>query len=410
MICLKSLTAAWVCFLISQPLRAQDKICLENEVRLGKVADISLSTVRYTLDGKPDQPLLLPLNRILILFNSDGGYLVPSQMDSTNPSIRSFLNRFFLPGTHIRTKDQVFTLQHTLLEEKVIREDDEYIYWGDNGRMAKKDVAAIIYTDGTSKLFGPMDQAAQVLGTCQRTPLNLGIGTDLVASNEPAAGNATTGDTAASAAHPVAAPGANTPTGLAAVLPSGGSGATFGDDGDSAKKTRITALLGDVPRKEFEDKAAKKTAQFTDYLKILCDKTASYEQLDKAVNQAVTLFVNEEAMIEVSSNNRNSVLRLKIRDYLKKVKQIQYDRIEVRWTHVQYVNDLKLGPDGNLYGTVSFEQEFRGYRDGKLVYSDVTLKHANVVLKTYEKTYEGSTRKVWDVLLSDVGVEATKST
>ena len=71
---------------------------------------------------------------------------------------------------------------------------------------------------------------------------------------------------------------------------------------------------------------------------------------------------------------------------------------------------LFRSPDGNLYGTVSFEQEFRGYRDGKLVYSDVTLKHANVVLKMYEKTYEGSTRKIWDVLLSDVGVEATKST
>ena len=422
MICLKSLTAAWVCFLISQPLRAQDKICLENEVRLGKVADISLSTVRYTLDGKSDQPLLLPLNRVLILFNSDGNYLVPAQMDSTNPNIRTFLSRFFQPGSHTRTKDQVFTLQHTLLEVKVVREDDDYIYWADNGRMFKKDVAAIIYTDGTSKLFCSMGQAAQVLGSCQGTPLNLGIGNDVVVSNEPAAGSTTIADTAASAGKIVAAPGASAATGtnaapgataatgLASVLPAGGSGATFGDDGDSSKKTRITTLLGDVPRKEFEEKAAKKTAQFTDYLKVLCDKTASYEQLDKAVNQAVTLFVNEEAMIEVSSNNRNAVLRLKIRDYLKKVKQIQYDRIEVRWTHVQYVNDLKLGPDGNLYGTVSFEQEFRGYRDGKLVYSDVTLKHANVVLKMYEKTYEGSTRKIWDVLLSDVGVEATKST
>jgi hypothetical protein len=171
----------------------------------------------------------------------------------------------------------------------------------------------------------------------------------------------------------------------------------------------VNALLGDVSRKEFEEKAEKKTAQFTDYLKILCDKSAGYEELDKAVNQAVGLFVNEDAVVEVSSNNRNSILRSKIRDYLRKVKQVQYDKIDVKWTHVQYVSDLKPGPDGNLYGTVSFEQEFRGYRDGKMVYSDVTLKHANVVLKTYDKTYEGSTRKVWDVLLSDVGVVATKS-
>jgi hypothetical protein len=186
-----------------------------------------------------------------------------------------------------------------------------------------------------------------------------------------------------------------------------GAGVTFAQD--SATKARVNALLGSVTRKEFEEKAEKKTVQFTDYLKVLCDKTAGYEELDKAVSQAMTLFVNEDATVEVSSNNRNAVLRLKIRDYLKKVKQIQYDRIEVKWTHVQYVSDLKPGPDGNLYGTVSFEQEFRGYRDGKLVYSDVTLKHANVVLKTYNKSYEGGTRKIWDVLLSDVGVVATKT-
>ncbi len=68
-----------------------------------------------------------------------------------------------------------------------------------------------------------------------------------------------------------------------------------------------------------------------------------------------------------------------------------------------------MGADGNLYGTVSFEQEFRGYRDNQLVYSDVTIKNANVVLKTYDKTYEGTTQKIWDVLLCDVGVSATKS-
>jgi len=195
--------------------------------------------------------------------------------------------------------------------------------------------------------------------------------------------------------------------GMALAIDTTGSGVAM--DQDSATRARVSALLGTISRKEFEEKAEKKTAQFTDYLKVLCNKTAGYEELDKAVNQAVTLFVNEDAMVEVSSNNRNAVLRLKIRDYLKKVKQIQYDRVDVKWTHVQYVSDLKPGPDGNLYGTVSFEQEFRGYRDGKLVYSDVTLKHANVVLKTYNKSYEGSTRKIWDVLLSDIGVVATKS-
>jgi hypothetical protein len=395
--------------LFSYLLHGQDKICLENEVRQGKVADISLSTVRYTLLDRPDQPLLLPLHRILILFNADGDYLVPSQMDSTNPNIKAFLSRFFTPGGHSRKKDQIFTLQHTLLEVKIDREDAENVYWGDNGRFFKKDIAAIIYIDGRSKIFCPIDQAAQVLGSCQRTPLNLGVGADLVAENSGSAAAETVqyveprGSGAAAGAPPT---GGGTAAGGSEQT---GTSAATGGNPDSLAKARVNALLGDVSRKEFEEKAEKKTAQFTDYLKILCDKSAGYEELDKAVNQAVGLFVNEDAVVEVSSNNRNSILRSKIRDYLRKVKQVQYDKIDVKWTHVQYVSDLKPGPDGNLYGTVSFEQEFRGYRDGKMVYSDVTLKHANVVLKTYDKTYEGSTRKVWDVLLSDIGVVATKS-
>ena len=39
---------------------------------------------------------------------------------------------------------------------------------------------------------------------------------------------------------------------------------------------------------------------------------------------------------------------------------VQYDNIEIEWTNVQYVRDVKRGVDGNFYGVVSFEQVFRG--------------------------------------------------
>jgi len=365
---------------------AQDKICLETDVYQGKVNDISLSTVRYTPAGRPSQPMLLPLHKIYILFNSDGGYLVPSQIDSTNPNIRSFLGRFFSPGPHLRTKDQVFTLQHTLLEEKVVREDDEYIYWADNGRMNKKDVAVIIYTDGTQKLFCPVTQAAVILGTCQRTPLNLGIGNDLLVSNQ--GGN------------PVADAGP--------VLQTEPAAAENNDEPDSIK-AKVKSLLGNVRPEEFTEKAEKKTVELTGYLTILCDKKATPEDLDKAVTQAMTLFINDSAAVEVSSANRNTISRRLVKDYLHHLKLIQYDKIEVKWTHVQYVSDLKPGPDGRLYGTVSFEQEFKGYKDGRLVYSDVTIKHATVILVTYQKVTEGATQRLWDVRLGDIGVVATKT-
>ncbi len=390
-----------MCLLLPCLLRAQDRICLENEVRQGKVTDLTLGSLRYIPADKPGQRMLLPMDKVLILFNADGGYLVPSQLDTSDTQSRGYLGRFFAAGGHGRGKDEVFTVQHTTMDVVVTKEDDDYIYWGDNGKMNKKDVAVIIYGNGTPKIFCPMSQAALVLGTSRGTPLNLAVGADMIATSAAgghaggAGGAGETGTGAGTA--PVVATGDNVAADVANTA------------NDSAARAMVARLLGDISPKDFESKAEKKTAQFTDYLKILCDKGTGYEELEKAIRQAITLFVNEDATIEVSSNNRLKVNRWRIREYLNKVKAIQYDRIEIRWTHVQYVGDLKLGADGNLYGTVSFEQEFRGYRDNQLVYSDVTIKNANVVLKTYDKTYEGTTQKIWDVLLSDVGVSATKS-
>jgi hypothetical protein len=176
-------------------------------------------------------------------------------------------------------------------------------------------------------------------------------------------------------------------------------------------RTRIDSLLGGhhITRQAFVDKCEQKTRLFTDYLAILCKKNAANEELNKATDQAMALFVSEDAMVEVSSNNRNTISRYKIRNYLSRLKLVPYDRIEVQWVNVQYVGDLKLGPDGNLHGTVSFEQVFRAYRDNQLIYSDATIKTANILLKMYRTSSEGESGRSWDVLLSDVGVNATKT-
>ncbi len=310
---------------------------MQDLVREGRVMDLNSNTIKFVPADQPSTTLILPTSRAILLFNSRGDFIIPTQ-DSAH------FKDFLTPDGASRPYDLVFSLPAMLREGVVTKEDEDAVYLNDTLKLDKKDLVAIIYRNGHSAVYGSPAAAADVLAHAKKAGAGL---TDLIG--------------------------------------------------------------GDVPRKEFEEKAQKKTIQFTDYLKILCDKTASYEEINKAISQALTLFVDENAMVETSSNNRNAVSRQKIRDYLNKVKRIQYDRIEIEWTHVQYVSDLKPGPDGNFYGTVSFEQEFKGYRDGKLVYSDITYKNATVVLKTYDKTYEGTTKKVWDVLLSDIGVVATKT-
>ena len=149
---------------------------------------------------------------------------------------------------------------------------------------------------------------------------------------------------------------------------------------DTPHSLSFEEVAGNLSKEEFEKKALQKTNQLNIYLKVICDKAANYEEINKAIDQSIGLFVDENAMIETSSVNRNDVKRYRIRSYLSHIKLVNYDKIEIEWTNVQYVSDVKQAPDGNYYGVVSFEQVFRGYRDGKLIYQDVTRKNATVVL------------------------------
>jgi len=162
-----------------------------------------------------------------------------------------------------------------------------------------------------------------------------------------------------------------------------------------------------VNEKEFQNKALRKTQQFTNYLNRIIDKQASRFEANKAINQAITLFVNDTCYVEVSNVHTQRKTAYYIREYLYHIQELKYDRVEVEWAEISYVGDIRLGPDGNWYGTVTYLQKFRGFRDGQVVYEDKTLKRMEVILRSYEKVSEGKKELLWDVLLSNIAVEHT---
>ena len=141
---------------------------------------------------------------------------------------------------------------------------------------------------------------------------------------------------------------------------------------------------------------------------ILCDITSGNVALDNAVDQATSLFI-EGAIIEVSSVHSNEKKHLKVRDFLEKFRNLHYDRVVITFSHVDYVSNIRKGADGKYYGLVSFEQTFRGYNDGRLVYEDETKKTTEVQLIVYERSLHGNAIQTWDVMLSDVEILGTKT-
>ena len=68
---------------------------------------------------------------------------------------------------------------------------------------------------------------------------------------------------------------------------------------------------------------------------------------------------------------------------------------------------LRRGKDGLWYGTITFQQRFRGMVEGEVRYEDITTKKMTIVLKLLEETINGQSISQWEVFLSDILVEST---
>ena len=162
-----------------------------------------------------------------------------------------------------------------------------------------------------------------------------------------------------------------------------------------------------VDMEEFKKKAVRKTEQFTRYVGRIADRRTSKYEAVKAISSAVTLFVNDTCIVEVSNVKSKQKVNLYIRKYLDRVRLYSYDRVEIQWAEINYVGNIRKGPDGNWYGTVTFLQVFSGFNDDRLVYKDVTQKRVEVKFKGYTKVIDGQSIDLWDVLLSNIAVEQT---
>ncbi len=166
--------------------------------------------------------------------------------------------------------------------------------------------------------------------------------------------------------------------------------------------------LNDIDFEEFSDKALQKIDDFTNYLGIIASKETVPESANQAIELAFELFVDENVIVEVTTSGYAEVMKRKIRDYLVRLKLLKYDRVEIKWADINYVSNFRKAPDGNYYGSITVKQTFRGYKDNQVVYSDVTQKDVEIVIKGMEKSIQGKKEMVWDVLLSDIGVVDTK--
>lgn len=145
---------------------------------------------------------------------------------------------------------------------------------------------------------------------------------------------------------------------------------------------------------DYEKRALEMVHQLGDMIEIIADKKEEETIRKEAVNQAVSLFVTPESIIEVSNINSNQIKKIPANNYFIRLYQLPFTEVQIEWSELAFVSDFKPGPDGKLYALISVSQKFTGINDNKVTYTDITIKHIEVMIDKIEGAW-GTSYKVY---------------
>ena len=390
----------------------------------GTLEKVSADSVYYRpAGGAEEETHSIDRATVALIFKGSGEFLLASQPEAT-----------WKAGAD-SAYDHIVAIDGQVLPANDIEQHEDIIYYQDalDSTAASVRVAetmAIIYRDGSHQLLANANEVALGLSRALDFPPvadnpDAVASTDFVAASLPQAPGAGTASTGTTPTDVVARP--SDPVDVADRRPASVDTTFVTDpfpDFTTALADTTQALAAGVLRTsqavhkeleldrvdyaEYAAKAINKAEYLGYYLDLLCNRKLDIYDKDQAIANALQLFVHDSTKVQVSSVTRDQTTAYKIKDYLKRLSLLNYDKVELLWRNLQYVTKFRLAPDGNYYGTITVEQLFRGFRDGRPVYEDITQKDVEIVLGNFRKEESGTVAYAWDVLLSDIGVEETR--
>lgn len=320
---------------------------------------------------KGDTPHKRTVDRenVVVAFNAYGMYLVIDRLPTDPENSRMTLKKFY--NTTGCPTDVLIKASPLEVIPATIRVEDEAInYLNEAGKPAsikKSDLVAIIYKNGSHQLLFEPEEAKSLLNAAfekVRQYCSKQVSRPIAISEEGKRDSATT-----------------------------------------LVKTSSKPLLTPTEYTEYSKKALIVVSQFADYLQVIASRNFSMNERDEAVKNALKLFM-PDTKIKVSSKYRKEISEYSLETYLKRLKMLPYGQVQIKWSNIEYVDELKQAGDGNYYGRIVGTQTFTGFSEkGESVkYSDVTRKDVKVKLQSYEKEVNGQSQFNWTILLGNIGV------
>lgn len=134
-------------------------------------------------------------------------------------------------------------------------------------------------------------------------------------------------------------------------------------------------------------------------------KAENKERREEVREQALRLCIGEGMTVEVSNNSTGREV-FTITEYLDRVENYKYSAIEIDVDNIKFSKDFEKVTNSEfpeMTANIEYDQAFKGYSLGRLMFGDNTKKSAEIIAKIEEDSQTGN--KVWKVYLSHISVE-----
>jgi hypothetical protein len=180
----------------------------------------------------------------------------------------------------------------------------------------------------------------------------------------------------------------------------------------SSKEAKIVdeINLSEADIEVFKEQTKQKVDEFQQYIVTLGSKDQPAEKRNMAEKEAIKLFY-KGAQMEISmlmpDGSTQKVMR-PMEKYLARLKSLPYTKVMIKFYDIAYIREFTKGPDGKYYSTATIIQEFTGFNEDNIIYTDVTKKDIEIIIDLVEDKFFNEKR--WKIFLGDIKASETKST
>lgn len=185
--------------------------------------------------------------------------------------------------------------------------------------------------------------------------------------------------------------------------------------------------LSEEDKEELQIRTKQKLEDLLGHLSTIASRSVTADLKDISIRSALKLFIgkgeayyyedaygnrklHDPVFMQVSSKYRAMPINRPMKTYLNSLKNMtRYNKVEIENADVVRVDNIRETADGKYEAVAYFCQKFCGYRDGRIIYSDVTEKKVKVYVEREEvEMPDDEVQVIWLVLLGDIYVVNTR--